>query len=159
MSSDAIILVVLLAVLVLPVAAVLRVGPHERVGRMPYAATCLVGLGLGFAAEWPDSPLVTVGVLALGMPVYYRCWALGAARAQAIGWNRWAVLLALVPLLNLAVVGILLTRESTDPAARGAAGPGRPGDPVSPSTAAARGSDPRSAGASRAAPSCHSAGS
>jgi len=159
MPDDMLIQSILLALLVLPVAAVVRVGRAERVGRTPFAVHCLVGLGLGYAAEWPDSPVVTVAVLALAMPVYYRCWALGAARAQAIGWNRWTVLLALVPLVNLAVVGFLLTRASGGPAAQKTAGPGQTGEPVSPATAAAPGSDPRSAGASRTVPSGHSAGS
>jgi len=155
MPDDAVILTILLAVLVIPVAAVLRVGRSARVGRLPFAAHCLVGGGLAFAAEWPESPVLSVAVLALAMPVYYRCWALGAARAQAIGWNRWVILLAVVPLANLAVVGLLLTRKGQRPTTPGVAG--RDG-PLSPSTAGVPGSGPRSADGSRTAPSGHSAG-
>jgi len=148
--TDALPDLLLAAAAAAPFVAVARARPALRCGRFPFGLSWAALAAIAWAAGATASDALALGLAVAALPVWWLAWHATVGRVQQLGLNRWHALWVAVPAVNLVWVGWLLVGNA-------AAGAGRPGagravvETVRP-TAAARGSGPRSADATRTAP-------
>jgi hypothetical protein len=148
--TDALPDLLLAAAAAAPFAAVARARPALRCGRLPFGLSWAALAALAWAAGETSSDTLALGLAVAALPAWWLAWRATAGRVQQLGLNRWHALWVAVPAVNLVWVGWLLVGNTAAGAGRPGAGRGVIG-PVRP-TAAARGSGPRSADATRTAP-------
>ena len=148
--TDALSDALLVAAAVVPPLAVACAGPRLRCGRVAFGAAWLALAAIGWAAGATASDDLARALLAVALPAWWVAWRVSAGRVQDLGLRRWHALWIAVPPANLVWVGWLLVK--TTAAGAGSPGAGRVDGGSVRSTAAARGSGPRSADATRTAP-------
>lgn len=139
----------LVAAAVIPPLAVATA--RRRCGRVVFAAPWLALAALARAASGGDPVLPAALALAAAMPLWWLGWRAAAGRVLDLGHARWHALWIAVPPINLVWVGWLLTKTTAAGPDDSGAGREDHAAAIRP-TAAARGSGPRSADATRTAP-------